>query len=288
VKLLLIQPAIPRFQWELEVLLANIRQFTNSEVVLLFSESNFTIPIFFREKYGCSVFTFTDRREDKSYIPSIRPYLWWQFLKEHPEAENETYIYIDSDVIFREWPKWEELGVDDKRWISSDCSGYIGYDYVTSRSKGPQIASKMAEICGITMEQLKSTPGAGAQWLIKNPTAAFWERAYYDSMKIHNYFQSVDSDIQKWTAEMWAQLFGMTREGIEVVIDHKELDFCLPTDPVEKWDKVKILHNAGVTGSGDMFFKGEWDNASPLRQDFSHICTDKATIKYVEAIKKVL
>lgn len=270
------------------MLLTNIRQFTDLEVVLLFSESNFTIPIFFREKYGCSVFTFDDNREDKAYIPSIRPYLWWQYLKQHPEAEDETYLYIDSDIIFREWPNFATLDISEKRWYASDCSGYIGYKYVASREKGQEIAEKMADICGITLDQLKATPGAGAQWVIKNPTAAFWERSYHDSQKIYQYFLPLDSNIQKWTAEMWAQLFGMTREGIEVVINHEELDFCLPTDPVEKWDTVKILHNAGVTGSGDMFFKGEWDNYSPLAQDFSHIRTDKATIRYVQAIKKVL
>jgi len=166
--------------------------------------------------------------------------------------------------------------------------GYIGYDYITRCDKGAEIASKMAEICGITLDQLKNTPGAGAQWVIQNPTAAFWERSYRDSMTIHHYFQSLDSNIQKWTAEMWAQLFGMTREGIEVVINHEELDFCTPTDPVERWDEVKILHNSGVTGGGDMFFKGEWDGRSPIGQDFSRVRTDKATIKYVQAIQKVV
>lgn len=270
------------------MLLTNIRQFTDMEVVLLFKEKIFTVPIHFRDKWGCSVFTFEDKRQDQSYIPSIRPYLWWQYLKQHPEAENETYIYIDSDIIFREWPDFATLDISPKRWFSSDCSGYIGHEYIMSRKQGPAIAQKMAEITGITLDQLKATPGAGAQWFIQNPTAAFWERAYHDSMAIYDYFRPLDSDIQKWTAEMWAQLFGMTREGIEVVIDHKQLDFCLPTDPVEKWDTVKILHNAGVTGSGDMFFKGQWVDQSPLGQDFSHIRTDKATIKYVEAIQKVI
>lgn len=265
-----------------------MRQFGNFEVVLLFKEKDFTVPGFFRKNYPeCSIFTFTDNRDDISYIPSIKPYLFWQYLKADPAREQETYIYIDSDIIFREWPKWDELGVDSKTWITSDCSGYIGYNYVASRRKGAEIASKMAEICGITLEQLKNTPGGGAQWLIKNPTAAFWERAYHDSNRIYSYFQTVNSDIQKWTAEMWAPLFGMIREGITVKID-KELDFCRPTDPVEKWDQVKILHNAGVTGSGDMFFKGQYTDYMPWGENFDYVRKDKATIKYVEAIEKVI
>lgn len=287
-KLILAQPANLRFQWELEVLLTNIRQFTDIEVILLFKEKNFAVPLYLRDKYGCSIFVYPDRRDDTTYIPSIRPYLWSRYLREHPEAENETYLYIDSDIIFREWPDFATLDLAPNRWFGSDCSGYIGSKYVLSRRNGPAIAEKMAEITGITLDQLKATPGAGAQWVIQNPTAAFWERVYKDSNAIHNYFRGLDSDIQKWTAEMWAQLFGMVRQGIEVVIDHPQLDFCRPTDPVEKWDEVKILHNAGVTGSGDMFFKGLYDETSPLGQDFSGVRTDKATIRYVEAIKRVL
>jgi hypothetical protein len=286
-KLILCQPAIPRFQWELDVLLTNIRQFSDIEVILLFSEHNFAVPIYFRKKYGCSVFVYPDRRDNKFYIPSIRPYLWWQYLKEHPEAEAETYLYTDSDIIYREWPDFAGLGVTPQRWVASDCSGYIGYDYIMRCQNGARIAERMAQITGITLDQLKATVGAGAQWVIDRPTATFWERAYRDSNAIRLMFEGVDSDIQQWTAEMWAQLYGMVREGVEVAISH-ELDFCLPTDPIGRWDEVKIMHNAGVTESGELFFKGEWDTRSPLGQDFSHVRRDRVSAKYVEAMGKVV
>lgn len=287
-KLILIQPAIPRFQWELEVLLTNIRQFTDMEVVMLFKEKNFTVPLHFEKKWGCSVFTFADKRDQTDYIPSIRPWLWWQYLAQHPEAEQETYLYIDSDVIFREWPDFATLPVDTKRWFGSDCSGYIGADYLLKCEKGPEIVENMARICGITVDQLKATPGAGAQWVIKNPTAAFWERAYNDSNAIHNYFKTLDSNVQKWTAEMWAQLFGMTREGIEVIIDHEQLDFCMATDPIEKWDTTKIMHNAGVTDSAELFYKGNYIDRVPFGENFDYVNPAKCSSKYVEAIKKVI
>lgn len=286
-KIILCQPATQRFQWELDVLLTNIRQFTDMEVILLFKEQDFTVPIHFRNKWGCSVFTFTDRRDDQDYVPGIRPYLWWRFLKENPEYEQETYIYIDSDIIFREWPDWEKLGVGPKRWISSDCSKYIGSKYVRKCEKGDEIATEMARICGITTEQLDQTPGAGAQWLIQNPTAAFWERSYHNSNEIHHYFQDTESNIQKWTAEMWAQLFGMTREGVEIIVS-KELEFCLPTDDIKRWDTTKIMHNSGVTAGGDLFFKGEYDKFSPFGKNFSYVNPQKVSSKYVEAIAKVV
>lgn len=269
-------------------MLTNIRQFGTFEIILLFQELDFTVPGYFREKYPeCSIFVYTDMRLDRSYIPSIKPHLLWQFFKEDPSRENEQYFYIDSDLIFREWPDFSKLGASKDTWVSSDCSGYIGYEYINSREKGPEIASKLAEICGITLDRLKNAPGAGAQWVITNPTAAFWERVYDDSMAIHHYFQPLDSNIQKWTAEMWAQLFGTIREGKKVKI-HKELDFIRPTDDVAEWDKVKILHNAGVLGSEEMFYKGKYVDVLPFGEDFSYVNPKKASIKYVQAIEKVV
>lgn len=231
---------------------------------------------------------YPDERDNKSYIPSVRPWLWWKYLSEDKTRENEQYLYIDSDVIFREWLDFTAIGADANTWAGSDCGSYIDYDYITGCENGTAIAERMAAITGITVDQMKGVPGAGAQWVITNPTAEYWKRVYEDSNRIWLYFSGVNSNIQKWTAEMWAQLWGMVREGKTVVMP-KELDFIMSTNPVEDWDKVKILHNAGVTGSDDgWFFKGMFTDQTPLGQDWSHIRTDKATIKYVEALQKVV
>lgn len=287
-KLILAQPAIPRFQWELAVLLTNVRQFTDLEVVLLFTEHDFTVPAYFRNQ-GYSVFTFTDTREDLSYIPSVRPWLLWQYFRQHPEAEAESYFYIDSDIVFREWVHFATLPFSEKTIVGSDCSGYLSYDYILQTQKGPEIAAKMAEICGITVEQMKGVPGIGAHLLLQKFSADFWERCYYDSNKIHHYFEGLDSNIQKWTAEMWAQLWGFVREGRQIEAS-SELDFCLPTDSLERYEQVKILHNAGITAdkSHDHFFKGQYVNYSPFGKNFDFVRTDRATIRYVEAIQKVI
>lgn len=287
-KLILAQPAIPRFQWELDVLLANIRQFTDMEVVLLFTEHDFTVPQHFRDA-GHSVFVFEDKRDDTSYIPSVRPWLLWQYFKQNPSAEQESYFYIDSDIIFREWPDFATLPVDEKTVIGSDCSGYMSLDYVLGCQQGQEIAEQMAAITGITVDQMRGVPGIGAHLLFKNFSAEFWKRCYYDSNKIHHYFEGVDSNIQKWTAEMWAQLWGWVREGYEVVAAD-ELKFCLPTDDISRWDEVKILHNAGIMAdmSDQYFFKGQYVNYSPLGKTFPHVRRDKCTFRYVEAIGKVL
>lgn len=285
-KILLAQPAIPRFQWELEVLLVNMRQFGNFEVILLFKESDFTVPAFFRTKYPeCSIFTFTDKREYSDYIPSIRPYLLWQYFTAHPEAEREQYFYIDSDVIFREWPALP--APTPGTVVGSDCGSYLNYEYVSRCQRGPEIAAKMAEICGITVEQMKGVPGIGAQLVLTNPTAAFWARSYNDSNAIYRYLLETDSNIQKWTAEMWAQLWGWVREDKTLTVS-KELDFCRPTDDIAKWDEVKIMHNAGVLDASELFFKGQYIATSPLGRDLSYVRKDKVSAKYVEALAKVI
>ena len=286
-KIILAQPSVPRFKWELEVLLTNLAQFGQHEIVLLFSKHDDTIPPYLESKYGVKCFVYTDGRDDKGYIPSIRPYLLWCYLSDDPAREKETYLYIDSDIIFREMIDCATLGANENRWAGSDCDGYIGYKYIAQTRHGELIAAEMARITGITVDQMKNVPGIGAHLLITNPTADFWLRTYEDSNRIYNYFQTVDSNIQKWTAEMWAQLWGMVREG-KTVVSHPELNFCMPTDPIEKWDTVKIMHNAGAIDATELFYKGQYTDHSPFGENFDYVRHDRVSRKYVEALEKVI
>lgn len=269
------------------MLLTNIRQFTSDEVILLFVENDFTVPSYFRKKEGVSVFVYDNPREE--YVAANRPYLLWQYFKENPAAEKESYFYIDSDVIFREWIDCATLGLSANKVVGSDCSGYISLDYIQKCKQGDVIAAQMAEICGITVDQMKDVPGIGAHIFFQNPTADFWKRSYIDSNKIFKYLEGVDTDLQKWTSEMWAQLWGWVREG-KTLEASKELDFIRPTDSVEDFEKVKILHNAGVlvNMSFEYFFKGQYVDTMPFGKKFDHVRRDKATIRYVEAVQKVL
>lgn len=284
-KLILCQPAIPRFQWELDVLLANIRQFTNMEVVLLFTEHDFTVPAHFRDA-GCSVFVYQDKRDDGSYIPSVRPWLLWQYFAEDPSRCDETYFYIDSDIIFREWIDFATLPISDETVVGSDVSHYLNYDYVASRTNADAVLDAMTEICGVTREQMQGVPGIGAHIVLKNFSPEFWKRCYFDSNKLYHAFEGIETNLQKWTAEMWAQQWGWVREGKTLIAD-PQLDFCLPTDDLKRWDEVKILHNAGIlaTMSHEYFFKGQYVDYSPLGKNFDWVRQDKCTIRYVEAIQ---
>lgn len=278
------QPAIYRFEWELEVSLTRMLSLGIKDIVLLFSKHNSKIPAYLKTKYGIEVYEYDDNRKDKSYIPSIKPYLWARYLQEDRSRENETYFYLDSDVIFREVPI---VFPADNTWYGSDCTSYLSVEYIDS--KGDGLLESMCRVINIDPKIIRSQkPIAGAQWVIKNPTFEYWLKVYEDSIKLYRYFNTLtNSNIQKWTAEMWAQLwnvyyFGMTTEAI------KELDFCWATDGVERYYETKIYHNAGVIDDNQgLFFKGKYIHKSPFNDDFSFVDTTKASIKYVEALKEV-
>lgn len=283
-KFIMCQPAIYRFEWELEVSLTRMRKLGIKDIILLFSKHNSRVPSYLEEKYGVEVHVYDDNRRDKSYIPSIKPYLWARFLQEDKSRENETYFYLDSDVLLRDVPIVEP---NSDVWYGSDCASYLGVEYIDSKGKG--LLESMSRCIGIDPEMIRRVnPTCGAQWVITNPTFEYWLKVYEDSIKLYRHLNSkVDSSIQKWTAEMWAQLWNVYHFGknTEVV---KELDFSWATDDVERYYETKIYHNAGVVNDRQkLFFKGKYVHKSPFKDDLSFVDTSKASIKYVEALKEV-
>lgn len=289
-KFITAQPCEPRFLWELEVLITNIRKtcLDKHEIIAIFNDQNPHLMREFQQKYGDQVMIkiYSDNRDNRAYPPTARPYLLWRFLSEDKARENDTYFQLDSDVIFREIPDIPELS--GKKIIGSDCGGYIDYNYLITRKNGAQIVDGFAKILNVPEDLIRETPGIGAQWIFTNPTADLWWHIWRDSDNLYNFLQGIDSDIQKWTAEMWSQLYNFAKYGWEVEIS-PELAFCMSTDPVELWDSKKILHNAGVVSSNASacFYKGDYISRSPFGDDLSWVRRDKCSRKYVDAIEKV-
>lgn len=284
IKFILCQPAIHRFEWELEVSLTRMKKLGITDIILLFSKHNGTIPTYLEKKYGAEVHVYDDRRIDKTYIPSIKPYLWAKFLQEDRTRENETYFYLDSDVIFREVPNVQS---NPDIWYGSDCSSYLGNDYIDS--KGDKLLESMCRVIGIDPKMIRDhNPVCGAQWVISNPTFEYWLKVYEDSTKLYRYLNGIaNCDIQKWTAEMWAQLWNVYHFGKSTEVS-EELNFCWATDDVDKYYQTKIYHNAGVIDANKgLFFKGQYVHKSPFKDDLSFVDPTKASIKYVEALSEV-
>lgn len=272
-------------------MLTNIRSLDKTTpIVVLFAQYDPGVVSHIMGRYeNLEVHVYLDNRPDKSYIPTIRPYLWYQYLLEDPSREQETYFQIDADVIFREMPSIIYSKIKGNKCIASDCSGYIDGKYLSSRRLGLEIVENFAKILSIPPKLIMDTPGGGAQWLISNPTSQLWWHIWQDSDLLWKYMEPLDSDIQKWTAEMWAQLYNLAKFEWDVLIS-PELDFCRPTDPLTDWERVNILHNAGVTGTvaRELFYKGTYTDKTPFGDDFSFVNREKAGIKYVEAIQAVV
>lgn len=283
------QPEIVRFEWELEVAITNLQEVKpDASIYILFSSFDPSISERLKEKYPqVNIYRYEDDRKDKSYIPSIRPYLWWKFLEENPEMQEEAFLYIDSDVIFREMVTITELGATE--WIGSDCSGYLSLEYIRNCKNGERIAKRMMSIIGIEEEKINELNGImlGAQVYVNKPSIEFWKKVYEDCVKMWKMFVLQDTNLQIWTAEMWAQAWNMPLFGYTAKTNDDFL-FSWATDPIENWEKHKIFHNAGVTEDRkELFFKGVYTDKTPFKEDFSKISPDFCSKMYVEAIKKV-
>lgn len=277
-----------RFQWEVDTALTSIRAVTDMPVVLLFAEFDYSVLEHFKDRYeNVEIHSYFDRRQNKSYPATTRPYLMYQYLKEDPEREKEVYFQIDADVIFREWPDLEGLDFSQKSLYGSDCGGYIDHNYLLTRQKGQAIINGFCRMLSIPEQLIKDTPGVGAQWVYNEPTAQLWWHIWQDCDIIYNFLEPIDSDIQKWTAEMWAQLYNFAKFGYKVEVS-PELDFCRPTDDIKMWDLTKLLHNAGVVGEGahGLLYKGKYIGESPFNEDLSWVRRDKAGWHYAKAVDK--
>lgn len=292
-KYILCQPAIKRFEWELEVCITRLKKLGINDIVLLFAQWDGGMPKYFEETYDVEVHVYNDAEREKTYIPSVKPFLWMKYLEEDRARENDVYFYFDSDVLFREMP---ELNPTENTWYTSDCKGYIGLEYIDS--KGADLLERMCETIKVDPALIRANkPHGGAQWIIKNPTYEYWKKVYEDSVKLYKFLSDAEAEyiskndpsyvpIQKWTAEMWAQLWNVYHFGKTVNVD-SELDFCWPNDPIRRYKETKMLHNAGVTDDKKgLFFKGQYVNRSPLKDDFSFVDKDKASYEYVKAIEE--
>lgn len=295
-KYVLCQPSTVKFEWQLEVFCTNLIDLgvEPSDIVLLFTKiDDESIPQRLADKYGVEIHVYSDTIQTFGYMPAIRPYLWAKYLEEDRSREIGTYLYCDSDIIFRELIDVDKLDLAPNRWYGSNCNGYLNLDYIRNCKNGQRTLIQMAKVVKMDVDFLETINlnSGGAQWVIQDPKAAYWRKVYSDSIDMYRTLNLADSDIQVWTAEMWAMLWNMMYFNIGPVVD-KELDFTWATDSASKYYKTKIYHDAGVTQTDtDLFYKGKYDKGKeqedPFNEDFSFVNRNKASWKYVAAIKKV-
>lgn len=227
------------------------------------------------QKYqNVGFFFYTDTRNMRDYPPSIRPHILMKHWNRYPELIFETIFYHDCDIVFTSKPDFTRF-VDDDVWYLSDTISYIGAEYIIS--KGRNIYEKMTDSIGIkrSIPIANQKSSGGAQYIIKNVTRPFWGHVYMCSELLYNCLNDIDSDIQKWTADMWAFLWTAWNFEYKTKID-PYLNFSMATDTWPSWDKNLIYHNAGAVPEheGILFRKDQFrDNlpytdANPYNNDF--------------------
>ena len=195
------QPDTPYFHWQVQLYTYNFIQLgiNPNNIHVIFSLNQSKKPskeALELKENGYNVHFYLDNRNVKSYIPSIKPYLVSQFIKEFPMFGKALFLH-DSDIIFRELPDFESIMNDDISYLS-DTIGYIGYNYIMDcceryeskfpLSKKGQLLQEMADVVGIDVELIKMNQlnSGGGQYLIKNTTFEMWDKIYKDCTPLYN------------------------------------------------------------------------------------------------------
>jgi hypothetical protein len=279
------------YTWQVHLWLESLRELGKSDkaVILIF------IPNFREQNpkwqqvidlYPEANFKFYKDEDNASsllgiYIPVLRPYTMWRFLKDNPEYISKALFYCDSDILFTKQFNIDQFLDDDVNYLS-DTNSYINASYFDSKVKDvlPEkleeyktrdILGEVTSLIGIDRsicEQHNDHSG-GAQYLLKNTDSAYWSKVMNDCIIIRTYLQKInreffpseDKGFQSWCADMWAVLWNLWLRGQETKVV-PELNFAWSTDPIDKLKETTILHNAGIvseTGNGyPAFYKGKY------------------------------
>lgn len=324
-KFICAQPDDKYFVWQVHLWLESLKEIGHSDkaICLVFTPKS-------REQskewqkivdlYPESEFFFYKAEEDLNqllgiYIPVLRPYILSKYFKLYPELKEKAIFYCDSDILFTEKFNISHLLNDDICYLS-DTNSYISASYFDGKEKDvlpekleqyktADIFTKLAEGMGISREiaEKNNLNSGGAQYLLKNIDAEFWEKVMRDCIQIRRYLQNVNKfffesenrGFQSWCADMWAVLWALWYRGQETKVV-KELDFAFSSDNISKFEEVSILHNSGITGDIQndipVFYKGRYHiGTDPFKDDYFYSVAENeanATLCNGYYVKKML
>lgn len=239
------------------------------------------------------------------YIPILRPWTLWRHFKENPDLSSKAIFYCDSDVVFTKDFNIDAFIEDDICYLSNTNS-YINATYFESKErdvlpnkleeyKTRDILGELMSLIGLEKQIAydNNDHSGGAQYLLKEVDATFWNKVMNDSMMIRTYLQKVNKDFfesegkgyQSWCADMWAVLWNLWFRGQETKVI-KEMNFSWATDPIERLEENMIFHNAGIVsphnGTYNCFYKGKYHNGIDPTQDahLEAVLNDETSKKY--------
>jgi hypothetical protein len=294
-KYLVALPDNSYFLWQMLVQMNNFKELgIDKDLIYVIGKNSMQkssnlLNIITKSNTLCSFFVYHDERVNPQYSSTLRPHILAKFFTEYPNASDETFFYLDPDVIFTKKIKTSDLEKNDT-WYLSDTRSYINSMYIKSKSN--DLFVEMCDIVGIDPDIVEGNDdnAGGAQYIMKNLTAEFWEKVEIDSENLYNHMVSTSTKynpehpIQAWTADMWAVLWNAWyfKHDTKII---KRLDFCWATDVIEKWSKTNIYHNAGAVIDNDFYFLKTKYQISPFGKKIK--CSkDYCSHNYLKEIKK--
>lgn len=297
------QPASDYYAWQVEVMINNFIDMgiNPNNIDIVCWKINGIIPenwLNLAIRYPARFLFYDDTRVTKNYISSIRPNILKQHFLKFPELNQEVIFYHDSDIIFtKPIESWitEEM-LTDSKWYGSDTRWYIGHDYILS--KGEEVLDEMCKIADIDKSIVKDNElnSIGAQYLMKNIDAEFWDKVEKDSERLFKEITELNNikkkeepsyhELQIWCADMWAVLWNGWKRGAETVV-HDNFTFSWGTSDLATYNKCNIFHNAGVVNSTQgLFYKALYMNSLPYKEDLE-INENTASLEYWKVVKQV-
>jgi hypothetical protein len=291
-KFICAQPCDLYYTWQVHLWLESLRSIGHSDkaIVLIFIPINRESNMVKWEKimniYAEAEFVFYHDEHEvdhliKVYIPIIRPYMLYRYFKDNPEMSNKAIFYCDSDIVFTEKFDVQQF-LNDEVCYLSDTNSYINASYFDSKVndvlpnkleeyKTRDVLKELVSIIGITREVCveNNLNSGGAQYLLKNIDASFWNKVINDCIIIRKFLQNINREFfesenkgfQSWCADMWAILWNLWLRKQETKCI-QEMAFAWAPDPLSKLETHTIYHNAGI--AGDMqdnypcFYKGKY------------------------------
>lgn len=251
------QPETLYYQWQVDTMINSFLQngVNQSDIIILSNKETNDFYVL-KDKYP-EVNFIRYSSPVHPYKPAIKPYLMYEYFKEH--QEDEQYFYCDCDVVLtKPLPEFED-GI-----FMSNTTSYIGHKYINS--KGQEVVDIVCDTVRIDEKMLieEQSNSGGCQFVFRTLPPQVWKKAYEDSHKLWkniSTYNSLNADqyegtypLQAWTSEMWATLYAMWYYGYYGKVDSR-LDFAWSTDEIARIDNTSILHNAGVSDQKGLFKK---------------------------------
>ena len=295
-----VQPAIPYYTWQVEVMINNFKKqgINPNHIDIVCGIENGVIPhewsVLANHYNTVRFFFYSDTRQSKNYISSIRPNILKQHFTSHPYLSQEVVFYHDCDIVFTKPVNFNKLESDDI-FYGSDTVSYIGHNYILS--KGEDVLDKMCEIADIDKQLVKDNElnSIGAQYMLKNIDHKFWEKVEDDSERLFKEITDLNNikkaenpeyhELQIWCADMWAVLWNIWKLGKKTAC-HTDLEFAWATSHVDQWNKLNIYHNAGVTDStSGYFYKADYMDRVPYN-DILEVSENSANYFYWKEVQE--